>query len=241
MTLTNAFNTISFYDINIELRGSGSATAEIGLDQAESGGYGAINRCASPSPTDIRPAAIWEWYSYNHYATSTNIDVNGFDYSATSCAAACALLQTCDDQLYYNTAQNFIYQDASCNTAKAAGYYARCSGGSHVDCYTIGSGGSFDGITSCTTTTSTTTTTTTLATGNCYEISVNVGSTTVYWQSTDGVNRNQTLSDSDGIKYICSLITPYETFPAELNVSAPGSSCTNNCQNILICKPCTYP
>ena len=86
MTLP-ASGTISFYDINIELGRSG--TALIGIDNAENGDYGAINKCSSPFPASSNPAAITEWYSYNHNASTTTIGV--VDYSATSCAAACAL------------------------------------------------------------------------------------------------------------------------------------------------------
>ena len=147
---------ISFYDINIELRGSASATFTIGLDEAESGGYGAINKCASPFPSTDRPANISEWRSYNHAATSTIVSASGFDYSATSCAAACALNVACDLEMYYDSAQTAVYNNATCTTARAAGYYADCG---RYNCVTVGSSGTVSSISECNVTTTTTTTT----------------------------------------------------------------------------------
>ena len=155
MTLP-ASGQISFYDINIELRGSGSATLLIGLDEAESGNYGAINKCASPFPSTDRPANITEWYSYNHAASSTIVSASGFDYSATSCATACALNVDCSTEMYYNSAQTAVYNNSTCTTERATGYYADCG---RYNCFTIGSGGTVSSISACNNTTTTTTTT----------------------------------------------------------------------------------
>ena len=54
--------------INTEL--GRSSTATISLDTAESGGYVAINTASSSTPNNARPAAMSEWYSYDHSATA---------------------------------------------------------------------------------------------------------------------------------------------------------------------------
>lgn len=162
MTLP-ASGTISFYDLNIELGRSG--TASIGLDNAENGDYGAINKCSSPFPASGNPASINEWYSYNHNASTTTIGV--VDYSATSCAVACALAVAGVWTLYYNTAATAVYTDTTCNTYPAVGYHALLD---RSNCYDIGSSGIVNSIVTCASTTTTTTTTTTTAA--CYSFGV---------------------------------------------------------------------
>ena len=61
--------TIKMSEINHELGRSG--TANISLDSAESGTYGAINTNSASYPSDARPASMSEWYSYNHSATAS--------------------------------------------------------------------------------------------------------------------------------------------------------------------------
>ena len=60
---------ISMSQINTEL--GRSSTAQISLDTAENGGYGAINTNSSSRPNASNPAAMSEWYSYNHSAGSS--------------------------------------------------------------------------------------------------------------------------------------------------------------------------
>ena len=75
MTLPAAYATMSMGDINVEL--GRSRTAEISLDTAENGGYGAINQASSSKPSASNPAAVSEWYSYNHNASSQiNVSYN---------------------------------------------------------------------------------------------------------------------------------------------------------------------
>ena len=66
MTLPAAYATLSLGDINVEL--GRSRTATISLDTAENGGYVAINTLSSSRPSASNPAAVSEWYSYNHNA-----------------------------------------------------------------------------------------------------------------------------------------------------------------------------
>lgn len=66
MTLPAAYATISMGDINVEL--GRARTSSISLNTAEDGGYGAINTNSSSRPSASDPAALSEWYSYNHSA-----------------------------------------------------------------------------------------------------------------------------------------------------------------------------
>lgn len=161
MTLTGS-GQISFNDIRIEL---GIPTkSPFSLDDAENGnvgaGYPAINKCSSPFPASSNPASLNEWYGYNHTASYSTIGV--VDYSATSCAVACALTPAGSWTLYYNTAATAVYTDTSCNTYPSVGYHALLD---RSNCYDIGSSGVVNSITACTTTTTTTTTTTAACSG----------------------------------------------------------------------------
>lgn len=61
-----ASGQISFADINTEL--GRSSTAQIGINEAEAGTYGAIKQASAQKPNGSTPNAIDEWYSYNHSA-----------------------------------------------------------------------------------------------------------------------------------------------------------------------------
>jgi hypothetical protein len=73
-------------DINAEL--GRSRTAQISLDTAENGGYGAINVESRFRPNATNPAAISEWYSYNHTFTPAPTTIpfawNYFNQSAST-------------------------------------------------------------------------------------------------------------------------------------------------------------
>lgn len=90
MALPNS-GQLSMNDINRELNRTG--TAYISLDGAESGTYGSINTQSSSRPNNSRPAAISEWYGYDHDAgPSLNPIFTGYDqYSSNS---ACAFADT---------------------------------------------------------------------------------------------------------------------------------------------------
>lgn len=58
---------ISMSQINTEL--GRSSTAQISLDAAENGAYGGINVNSASRPNSSNPAAMSEWYGYNHNAS----------------------------------------------------------------------------------------------------------------------------------------------------------------------------
>lgn len=68
---------ISLADINAEL--GRSSTAQIGMNEAEAGTYGAINQASTARPNGSTPNSIDEWYNYNHNASAfANISVSNF-------------------------------------------------------------------------------------------------------------------------------------------------------------------
>lgn len=71
-----ASGQISISQINTELGRSSSAQAS--LDTAENGGYGAINPYSCKKPSSTNPAALSEWYGYDHNALSAK---NRFIYA----------------------------------------------------------------------------------------------------------------------------------------------------------------
>jgi hypothetical protein len=76
MTLPAAFATIRMSDINVEL--GRSSTANISLDTAENGGYGAINTNSASRPSGTNPAAMSEWYGYNHNAAGATVTITAY-------------------------------------------------------------------------------------------------------------------------------------------------------------------
>ena len=62
---------ISMSQINTEL--GRSSTAQISLDTAENGGYVAINQYSNSKPNAANPAAMSEWYNYNHSAVAYDL------------------------------------------------------------------------------------------------------------------------------------------------------------------------
>ena len=56
-------------DIRVEL--GISSQSPFSLDTAENGGYVTINVCSPSRPSSGNPAAMSEWYGYNHTATCT--------------------------------------------------------------------------------------------------------------------------------------------------------------------------
>lgn len=81
MTLP-ASGQISMSQINVEL--GRSSTAAISLDTAENGGYATINTNSSSRPNATNPAAMSEWYSYNHSAAPAFSNYYVFETNASN-------------------------------------------------------------------------------------------------------------------------------------------------------------
>ena len=103
MTLVTS-GQISMGDINEEL--GRSRTAQISLDTAENGGYGAINPNGTGNiPSATNPAQMSEWYGYDHNAAPavtytlvyTGVSVDDM------CAGIMVDIYTGSDEVYYYT------------------------------------------------------------------------------------------------------------------------------------------
>lgn len=120
MTLQSS-GAISMNDINVELGRSGTAT--IGLNQAESGSYGAINTASASRPNGSTPNSMNEWYGYNHtaapcYSFSTTQVYDGLNscfvgsYGTTKYSGCSSLSNGCT--MYTNSSCTSIdYQPAT--------------------------------------------------------------------------------------------------------------------------------
>jgi hypothetical protein len=162
MTLPSS-GTISFFDINIELQRSGTATLDLESAAADS----TVQNCATPYPDPANPDAITEWYGYNHNLTaslqSTVITSN------TSCDDACTY-SSCGfsgvDLYKYVPSGKYYWYGAGLRCKTATGFFtysAVCSGGSRLgqSCYQFNVDRTLASTVTCTTTTTTTTTTAT--------------------------------------------------------------------------------
>lgn len=126
MTLQSS-GPISIGNINTEL-GRASNTANTSLDTAENGGYGTINTASPSFPSSTNPAAISEWYSYNHLA-STTYTANWYDCTCTLVSA--------------------VSITTSC-AVSVGGWYQGASSGQRLQITGTGGTGADDTITNCT-------------------------------------------------------------------------------------------
>ena len=126
--------------------------APFSLDTAENEGYVALNQCSANRPNSSNPAAISEWYSYNHSAalythTGYNLD--------SSCTLACAgpfttTFYTCCSTFGVGCIlrqNSFPYNPIS---PAISGYISNGS-----SCWTV-NGNSVDAVSACAATTTTT-------------------------------------------------------------------------------------
>jgi len=157
--------TLGMNQIRVEL--GIPSQAPFSLDTAENGGYVPINQCSPSKPNPSNPAAISEWYGYNHAAACYNL--GGFKYSTTSCTAACNLgsenanLWSCCSTLAVNCR---VWANSSCSTLPGVGYY---SNSNSTTCYQVDDGGTVVAVTACPSAPTTTTTTAAPCGGNpCY-------------------------------------------------------------------------
>lgn len=87
-------------EINTEL--GRTSTAQISIDDAESGVYATINTASASYPNGARPAAVSEWYSYDHTASSSGF-FTLINSGQSSSAAACGLTGPDSLTLYHGT------------------------------------------------------------------------------------------------------------------------------------------
>lgn len=243
-----ASGEIKFSDINLEL--NRSSTAEIGIRNAELGGYGAISNCGTNSanrPGPGTPAAASEWYSYNHSITGSVpiwLGANGDNGEGpeSTFTAACGL-SAANNHVFY-TQGGLVWQQSTCTSYFSSGYY-RYGDFNEIGTYTNygwvqldGSGNIVSGPTACTTTT-TTTTTTTIA-GNCYTVANGAGgqSNLIYWTGINGLTYSGSIAAST-TTYLCSLTTPYENPAAGVTVTTNNCNCLDPCYAILCKQQCT--
>jgi len=162
MVLPVSPNQISFDNIRIEL--NVPLQASFNLRSASIGFYEPLQQCQSPFPNTATPDAISEWHGYNHSATASLTYNFTTEYSPTSCAVACDLLDGEDEEtlVAYTRNGTFFFGNAVCTTeVSPVGYYAV----DRTTCYTV----TANSVTtsSCATTTTTTTTSTTTLEPTC--------------------------------------------------------------------------
>ena len=164
---------IRMSQINTEL--GRSSTANISLDTAENGGYGAINQCSPLRPSGGNPASMSEWYGYNHTINCCGGNPCYFHTGwafAGDCATACAGPFTFT---FYSCCATISTACAINSQSNCSGYSPPISGylSNGSVCYTV-NGNQLDSVANCaggttTTTTAPTTTTTTSSGVICHD------------------------------------------------------------------------
>ena len=125
-TMLQSSGEIKMSQINTEL--GRTSTATISLDDAENGTYATINTASSSYPNASNPAAMSEWYSYDHSAAAGFLSRIS-SQPTTSSAEACSALEATEN-VYKNgtsTAPDYgdkLYEDSSlsANYAPAGGF-----------------------------------------------------------------------------------------------------------------------
>lgn len=184
MVLPATGTEISFNQIRIEL--GVSTQAPFGIRNAENDEYRIIQNCSTPFPSNVIPASISEWWSYDDTQRATLYATN-LDRSLISCADACGLLPANSFSIYKYGPE--AYADTGCRSTLTAGYYVDAS---RTTCYTI-SGNSIS-ESSCTTTTTTTSTTTTTGTCDVYNYASVASLTSCATSQPDELSTNTGLS-----------------------------------------------
>jgi hypothetical protein len=126
--------------INVELRRA-SCVAQISLDTAENGGYATINTNSRSYPNASNPAALSEWYGYDHRArpvAAEFIPLPEVGYANNTSTALFWLDQACRNSVnrpgrYWGIEENLVatasttdfYTNSTGTTFPPAGYYAQ--------------------------------------------------------------------------------------------------------------------
>lgn len=147
---------ISMSQVNTEL--GRSASANISLVTAETGGYGAINQCSPSRPDGLSPYTMNEWHGYNHTINccggATCYYHTGWCFDS-NCTAACAGPFTF---AFYSCCATISTGCVINSQSNCSGYYPAISGylSNGSVCYTV-NGNVLDSVVSCAGTTTTTT------------------------------------------------------------------------------------
>jgi hypothetical protein len=118
---------LSAQSINLEL--ARSRTAELSIDTAENGGYGAINQNSPSRPNSANPAAYSEWYNYNHTAGSGGGTAIALGYDASDQNRACSNFYFAPSDLrFIDTdlwdAASAVWTNAALTVFAFAGWYS---------------------------------------------------------------------------------------------------------------------
>ena len=128
MTLVSS-GELGMRSINAEL--GRTSTSQISLDTAENGGYGAINAASRARPSSANPAAISEWYGYDHNAFSgpttfplpeIGYDLSSFDRACQNAAFGIHVAVWGDGPALQDC--NTLYGNATGTTYARRGFYA---------------------------------------------------------------------------------------------------------------------
>jgi hypothetical protein len=137
MTLPSS-GTLTMNAINSEL--GRSSNSQISLDTAENGGYGAINQNSRSRPNASNPAAMSEWYGYNHRATGgvRLVPLPEVGYAGNASTSLFWLDQACrnsvqrpgrywgrEESLAQTAGQRQFFSNSAGTTFPPAGYYAQ--------------------------------------------------------------------------------------------------------------------
>lgn len=150
---------IKMSQINVEL--GRASTATISLDAAENGTYVAINTSSASYPSSANPAAMSEWYGYDHSASTGSKEFTIYadqSYSSGDNEGACGINGADTMTLYYDIGGGSgsacpstgvtVYEDSNGNTAFAGGnaWWRSFACG---NAYYITDSGYIEGIASC--------------------------------------------------------------------------------------------
>ena len=129
---------IAMSQINSELRRS--STSQISLDTAENGGYARINQASRSRPNPSNPAAMSEWYGYNHRILPGPrfVPMPEVGYAGNASESQFWLDQACRNSVlrpgeYFGSTEDLLlsagerqfWTNATGTTAPPRGYYAQ--------------------------------------------------------------------------------------------------------------------
>ena len=133
---------IGMSQINTELRRVSSSY--ISLDTAENGGYAGINQNSSNRPNSGNPAAISEWYGYNHrarppvptflalrnvgWAGSSNTDGRSLDIACQNSFRFPGQYWGDDERALVSATNRQFWRNSAGTTRPPAGFYAQEGG-----------------------------------------------------------------------------------------------------------------